>query len=58
VKRRSSSPFRHRPYIDNGREPGGPNETGFNAAKAPRQRAILARAVAQADDMAAISKRA
>jgi hypothetical protein len=40
---RSSSPFRRRPYIDNGREPGGPNETSFNAAKAAPARNPRAR---------------
>jgi site-specific recombinase XerD len=39
---------RHRPYVDNGREAGGPNKTGFNAAKRRAQRAALELAAAEA----------
>jgi hypothetical protein len=33
---------RRKPYVDNGREGGGQNKTGFNAAKRRAQKAILA----------------
>jgi hypothetical protein len=39
--------FRRQPYVDNGREWGGANKTGFNAAKRRARKAILAVASAE-----------
>jgi hypothetical protein len=39
--------FRRQPYVDNGREWGGANKTGFNAAKRRARKAILATAGAE-----------
>ncbi len=40
--------FRRQPYIDNGRKSGGPNRTGFNAAKRRACKAILDHATVEA----------